>query len=186
MLFALSGPSGIGKGYIKQRVASVYPGLRELVWFTTRPLRPGETANGNRRPVSRETFDALVASGECVLEQELYGNGYGLSREELLSCEGVWFTEFHPENLARARDLRDDIVAIGLVTDDLDLLAERIARRDGSDEDCAARLSQAAFEMELIRRSPHYQLIATSSRDSEEATCEEVVNFIVNRIRRIP
>ncbi len=186
MLFALSGPSGIGKGYIKQRIASVYPGLRELAWFTTRPLRPEETAVGNRRPVTRETFDALVASGDCVLEQELYGNGYGLSRTELLSCEGVWFTEFHPENLARARTLRDDIVAIGLVTNDLDLLTERLMRRDGSDEDRAARVSQAVLEMELIRRSPHYQLIATSSRDSEEATSALVVDFIVNRIRRIP
>lgn len=184
MLFALSGPSGIGKGHIKQQVASVYPNLRELAWFTTRPLRPEETADGNRRPVSRENFDALVASGDCVLQQELYGNGYGLSRTELLSCKGVWFTEFHPENLARARELRGDIVAIGLVTNDLDLLAERIARRDGSDEDRVARLSQAAAEMELVRKSRHYQLIVTVTRETEESVSTEVVDFIANHIRR--
>lgn len=184
MLIALSGPSGIGKGYIKRLVFAEYPDARELVWITTRQLRPDEAPGGNRRSMSREEFDNLVATGDCVLAQDLYGNGYGLIRDEFLACDGVWLTEFHPENLAKARALRDDIIAIGLVTDDHEMLAERLSLRGGTANDRSARLREAASEMDRIRGNPDYQLIARVTRETEEVIGREVAAFILNQIRR--
>lgn len=47
MLITLTGPSGIGKGFVAEYLLARFPGVEELVWTTTRPLRPTETGEGS-------------------------------------------------------------------------------------------------------------------------------------------
>ena len=44
MLFSITGPSGVGKGHLKQQILDAFPRLAELVWVTTRPLRADDVA----------------------------------------------------------------------------------------------------------------------------------------------
>ncbi|MBI1839138.1 MAG: hypothetical protein HYR95_02505, partial [Candidatus Colwellbacteria bacterium] len=126
MIIALTGPSGIGKGFIKEQLLRTYPFIEELAWFTTRPLRPNESG-GNRINVPDFQFNQLVESGNLVLVQNLYGYRYGLRKHDLAPSPSVKLTELHIDNLIEALRINTTILVIGLITSDLSLLRERLS-----------------------------------------------------------
>ena len=79
MIISLSGPSGIGKGFIKEQLLQLYPYIEELVWLTTRPLR-SKGQDRNRINVSLPEFNRLAEFDELVLVQNIYGHHYGLRK----------------------------------------------------------------------------------------------------------
>ena len=177
MLIALSGPSGIGKGFIKETALKRYPMLTELQWLTTRPLRDGEGRRGNRVSISPTRFDSLVSRELCALVQELHGNRYALLRSHLLDASRPRLTEIHPGNAQEAVQLRPDVFLIGLTTDDLSLLGERLSKRGeaGANE----RLLAAQAEMALLAKVRHfYHAVFSVSRETVDVVREEVLRTI--------
>jgi len=151
MIIALSGPSGIGKGFIGERLLQFYPHIQELAWFTTRPLRTNEQG-GNRIHVSLPEFNRMVGFGELVLVQDLFGHRYGLRKEDLLPGLDTKLTELHPDNLLEALGINPAIFAIGLVTFDLSLLHRRLSvvRKTESPAEIEKRVATAKSEIETI------------------------------------
>jgi guanylate kinase len=77
LLVVISGPSGVGKDTIIERLLELDSNLRYSVSYTTRAPRSGEVDGVNYCFVSRERFEELVAQG-FFLEHALYdGNLYG-------------------------------------------------------------------------------------------------------------
>ncbi len=152
MIIALSGPSGIGKGFIKEQLLQVYPFIEELIWLTTRPFRPNEQ-HSNRIHVSLPIFNQCVESGELVLTQKIYGHHYGL-KEDLLPSSRVRLTELHPDNLEKAFKINPTILAIGFVTFDFALLHKRLSilRNTESVAEIEQRIAVAKIEIETILR----------------------------------
>lgn len=153
MIISLSGPSGVGKGFIKERLRRLYPHIEELAWYTTRPLRPNEQ-HSNRIQVSLPEFDELVEFGKLILVQNLYGYRYGLKQEDLLPSPCVRLTELHPDNLKEALKINPAILAIGFVTFDLLLLHERLSvlRNTESAAEIEQRIALAEIETAIILR----------------------------------
>lgn len=166
MHFALSGPSGIGKGYAQEQILRAYPSMQELRWSTTRPRRT-TLPDANRQHVNAEVFTQLVASGNLVLVRKIFGHNYGLSRRDLMPCEGLYLTEVHPDNLQEAHEINPCLVAIGLMTSEPALLRHRLAevRRTERPEEIEARLAESAREMQamLDQRARYTALIDVTS-----------------------
>lgn len=152
MIIALSGPSGIGKGYAKEAILKVNPEVKEAVWYTTRELRPGEK---NRKSISNIEFDAMEHAGKLVLIQEMFGHRYAMCKEDLTATEDVILTEIHPYVAQEAKKNNPDIVLIGMVTDDIELLRERLSvrRKTESPEEIERRLQTAMTEIAAIREN---------------------------------
>ena len=150
MIISLSGPSGIGKGYVKVRLLQSFPAMKELAWLTTRPLRQNES--GNRVSVPQAEFDELASAGELVLVQSLYGHRYGLRKQDLLSAPGVFITELHPDNIQSALAINPDIFAVGLITFDYDFLRRRLSeiRMTESEGEISQRVNAARLEVRTI------------------------------------
>ncbi len=181
MIISLSGPSGIGKGFVKERLLQLYPHIQELAWFTTRPLRPNERG-GNRVHVSLQEFNQLVEFGELVLVQDLFSHRYGLRKEDLLSNSDIKLTELHPDNLMEALKINPTIFAIGLVTFDLSLLRKRLSviRKTESPAEIEKRIAMATGEIETILR--HRSLFASVieiTEVKENLVLEEVCTVLV-------
>ena len=173
MLIALSGPSGIGKGFIKNRLMVECPGLIELPWLTTRSPRPDESSIGNRIFVDDVRFDEL----DCVLIQSLYGNRYGLERRHLLPQRARRLTEIHPENVVSTLEIAPAAILIGLITSDSELLAERMSGRSEESSSIKTRLDAACSEMALIESQRElFHAIVEISRDME--TTESIICHI--------
>lgn len=184
MIVALSGPSGIGKGFIKMAIMEANPDVKEAVWYTTRNLRPGEK---NRASIPGIEFTAMEHTGRLVLVQELFGNRYGISRQDLEAKEGKVLTEIHPFVVDKAKEINPNIIMIGIVTDDLGLLRERLSERRKTETpaEIERRLKVAESEIEFIREHhDKFDLVVNISRKTETSiakTMQTVFKIFVEK-----
>lgn len=77
LLVVISGPSGVGKDTIIERLLELDPNLKYSVSCTTRAPRPGEVDGVNYTFVSRERFEELVAKGHFLEHASYDGHLYG-------------------------------------------------------------------------------------------------------------
>ncbi|MFA6177875.1 MAG: hypothetical protein WC694_03230 [Candidatus Paceibacterota bacterium] len=172
MIISLSGPSGIGKGFIKEQLLQLYPQIQELAWFTTRPLRSNEHQSGNRIHTPLPEFNQMAKFGKLVLIQNLFGHYYGLKKEDLLPSSDIKLTEVHPDNMLEAKRINPEIFAIGFVTFDHSLLHKRLSilRKTESSEEIQKRVAMAASEIKTIlkRRSLFASVIEITETEEDQ------------------
>lgn len=77
LLVVISGPSGVGKDTIIERLRELDPNLRYSISYTTRAPRPGEVDGIHYWFVSRRQFEDLVAQGELLEHASYDANLYG-------------------------------------------------------------------------------------------------------------
>ncbi len=187
MIISFSGPSGIGKGFIKERLLQLYPQIRELAWFTTRPLRSNEQRGGNRIYVSLPEFNWLTEQNELVLVQDLFGHRYGLRKEDLLQSSDIKLTEVNPDNVLEAFSINPEIFAIGFVTRDLALLHRRLSilRKTESLAEIGERVTRAISEMDtILRLRSLYASVIEVAEAGESTVVEEVCAVLNARLER--
>lgn len=79
-LTVITGPSGVGKGTLVQRLLQRHPSIWLSVSATTRSPREGERDGESYFFHSRARFDGLVAEGGLLEWAEFAGNCYGTPR----------------------------------------------------------------------------------------------------------
>lgn len=77
ILFILSGPSGAGKGTLRERLFRMLDGLSFSVSCTTRAPRPGETDGVDYRFVAEEEFLRRRDAGDFLEWAGVHGHFYG-------------------------------------------------------------------------------------------------------------
>ena len=113
----------------------------------------------------------MTEKGEMVLVQCIFGYRYAVRKQDLLPHVGIFLTEIHPFVIAEAKDINPHIISIGLVTDDYDLLRERLAnrRKTESIEEIEYRIRSAKDEVSAIRdKIRFYDSLITIKRDNED------------------
>jgi guanylate kinase len=186
MLITLTGPSGIGKGFIKEKLLQVYPFIEELVWFTTRGLRPNEQKS-NRMSVSKEEFNELVISNELVLVQnDLFGHSYGIKKKDLLPSSCIKLTEIHVDNIKQAFEINPTILAIGLITRDFSIIQNRLSviRKSEGLVEIEKRIISAKIEVESILSSKDlFTSIIEVNKVSESNILEQIISVLINNLK---
>lgn len=170
MLITITGPSAVGKGFVKNALIQRFPSVTELTWVTTRLLRPGEQG-GNRQSVSLGEFQGLEEQGELVAVQRLFGHCYGLRLEEF-DASKVQLTELHIDNIEAVNLFPCASVCIAIVPDSLEFLEYRLrhVRKTESEQEIVRRLKAAAREVERIRNSQGYfdRIFEVSERNQQD------------------
>ena len=78
LLIVFSGPSGVGKGTVRQEIFSTPDHKFEYsVSMTTRQKRPGEVDSVDYFFRTREEFEELIKNGQMLEYAEYVGNYYG-------------------------------------------------------------------------------------------------------------
>jgi guanylate kinase len=81
----ISGPSGVGKGTLCQRLLDAYTEtFATTVSHTTRMLRPGEVEGSSYYFVSRDKFESLIAEDTFIEYAEFNGDLYGTSKQTVI------------------------------------------------------------------------------------------------------
>ncbi len=88
LLLILSGPSGVGKDAVLSRMKEANFPLHYVVTVTTRPRRPNERDNLDYRFVCEADFQNLKKKGLLLESANVYGNWYGVPKEDVDSAMG--------------------------------------------------------------------------------------------------
>jgi guanylate kinase len=159
LLIVISGPSGVGKDTLIQRLLELDPNLRYSVSCTTRRPRPGEVDGVNYTFVSREQFQKLIEEG-AFLEYATYdGNLYGTLAERVESARNAGqdvVLKIEVQGAEQVRAKAPDGVFIFVVPPSTRELERRQELRNSeSSQDMASRRKIAEVEMTYASRYDH-------------------------------
>lgn len=83
MVIVLSGPSGVGKDTVLDRMKRLGSSTYFAVTATTRRRRSQEVDGVDYHFVSREKFQSMIDGGELLEWAEVYGNHYGVPKDQI-------------------------------------------------------------------------------------------------------
>lgn len=155
LLIVFSGPSGVGKGTVRQEIFSTPDHKFEYsVSMTTRAQRPGEVDGKDYFFSSREEFEELIRNGQMLEYAEYVGNYYGTPLtyvNETLDKGIDVFLEIEVQGALQVKKKVPDAVFIFLTPPDLNELQERlVGRGTDSEEVIAKRIERAREEIALM------------------------------------
>lgn len=155
LLIVFSGPSGVGKGTVRQEIFSTPDNKFEYsVSMTTRAQRPGEVDGKDYFFRSREEFEELIRNGQMLEYAEYVGNYYGTPLtyvNETLDKGIDVFLEIEVQGALQVKKKVPDAVFIFLTPPDLNELQERlVGRGTDSEEVIAQRIERAREEIALM------------------------------------
>ena len=155
LLIVFSGPSGVGKGTVRQEIFSTHDHKFEYsVSMTTRAQRPGEVDGKDYFFRSREEFEELIRNGQMLEYAEDVGNYYGTPLtyvNETLDKGIDVFLEIEVQGALQVKKKVPDAVFIFLTPPDLNELQERlVGRGTDSEEVIAQRIERAREEIALM------------------------------------
>ncbi len=175
-LVVVSGPSGVGKGTLVNKVIASHPEVVHSVSCTTRAPRPGEIDGADYRFVDDETFRGLVSSGALLEWARVHGAHYGTPEaqvDEALAAGHPIILEIDVQGGIAIREKRPDALLIFIEPPTMEELARRLMGRGTETEaEVARRLMNAVGEMEM---APLYDVRIVNDdadRAATELACE--------------
>ena len=130
LLIVFSGPSGVGKGTVRQEIFSTPDHKFEYsVSMTTRQKRPGEVDGVDYFFRTREEFEELIKNGQMLEYAEYVGNYYGTPLtyvNETLDKGIDVFLEIEVQGALQVKQKVPD--GVGRGTDSEEVIRQRIER----------------------------------------------------------
>ena len=179
-LFILSGPSGAGEDSIIEGLRKFLP-IERVVTSTTRAPRAGESEGNPYYFLSREQFEKGIQNDEFVeYAQEYNDNFYGVTKTEIERVAssgriGIWKIEW--KGVITAKKLYPDIVAIFLMTENMETLERRIRRRDGGVSD-AYVAERMAYTKEWLKHTDIYDYTIINKEGRLDEAVRQAQNII--------
>ena len=160
VLFVLSGPSGVGKGTLKNRLLAEFEGqVVDSISATTRGPREGEVHGREYFFISRQDFLERIANNDFLEYAEFSGNMYGTPKSYVLSVleKGVnVITEIEVQGALQVFERMPDCVSVFILPPSYEELESRLrGRATESEEKILARLETAKRELPIAEKYQH-------------------------------
>ena len=177
LLIILSGPSGVGKGTVRDSFYSNEElNLAYSISMTTREKRAGEKDGKDYYFTTREQFEKAVENGELLEWTEFVGNYYGTpldNVEKLRNMGKNVLLEIEVEGAMQVKEKCPEALSIFIVPPSMRELENRIrGRRSEPEEIVQQRLSKASREMNLISQ---YRYVVCNDNVKEAADIIEAI-----------
>lgn len=177
-LFVLSGPSGVGKGTLRQHALNNAPNLKYSISCTTRKPREGETDGVEYRFISHSQFQEYI-SRELFLEyahvhEDYYGTLKADVMNDLESGHDV-LLEIDVQGALQVKEKMPEAVLIFVAPPSVEVLTQRLTGRGTENaESLNVRLNNAIGELSYKDR---YDYVIVN--DDLESACEELRKIIL-------
>ena len=186
LLVVISGPSGVGKDAVLERMRASNVTYHFAVTATARPKRENEANGVDYLFVSRDEFQDMIRNDELLEWAEVYGNLYGVPkspvREALARGQNV-ILKIDVQGGDNIRRLVPGAVYVFLAPPDMAELERRLTqRRTESSETLKVRMETAAREMEEAAK---YDYVVVNRTGRLDEAVEEI-NAIIRRERTRP
>ena len=179
LLVVVSGPSGVGKDTVISRMREMGLSYRFAVTATTRGQRDGEVDGVHYFFYSEETFRGMIADGELLEWAEVYGNLYGVPRQQVAEAldSGVdVIVKTDVQGAATIKRMEPQALLVFLAPPSMEVLTGRLeSRMTESPEDLAVRLQTAEAEM---RRAADFDHVVVNHDGGVDDTVREIEAII--------
>ena len=153
----MSGPSGVGKDTIVNRVLALDPSLELSRSWTTRAPRPQET-DADYNFVTRAEFEQHVARGGFLEWAEYVGHLYGTPLPDPTSAKDLVLV-IEVQGAGQILEKVPGAVMLFVAPPSMEALAERLRRRGEDEAQIARRLEVAAGEIARGHELAHHIVI---------------------------
>lgn len=179
LLIVLSGPSGVGKGTVRQAIFSQEDTKFEYsISVTTRKPREGERNGVDYFFKTREEFEHMIENKKLLEWAEYVGNYYGTPVdyvEQTLSEGKDVFLEIEVQGALQVRDAFPEGLFIFLAPPSLSELQNRIITRGTESEELIRnRMAAAKEEIEMMDA---YDYVVEN--DDVELACERIKAIVL-------
>ncbi len=177
MIVVISGPSGVGKGTVIEKMLKLDPKLTRVVTCTTRKPRQGEMDGKDYFFLTSEKFFEKVRNKELVEFAFVHGNYYGTPKEEIEN--GIRngkdvVLQIDVQGAKKIKSNYPDALLIFLLPPDMEVLKERLSGRGTeTEEEKELRLKRAEEE---IDERVFYDYIVVN--DDLDETVKEILEII--------
>lgn len=182
LLIIMSGPSGVGKGTIREKLMEDKTlNLFYSVSMTTRSPRPGEVDGREYYFVTKEEFQKNIDNGNLLEWAEFVGNRYGTPKDkvEKMRDEGknvLLEIDVNGTSQVLSKLDRNDVISVFIAPPSLEELEKRLkGRSTESDEVIKNRVAQASRE---LSQKDNYRFVVVN--DDLETAVKEFRDLIVN------
>ena len=185
LLIIMSGPSGVGKGTIREELMKKDDlNLHYSVSMTTRGMRPGEVNGREYYFVSRDEFDQNIAKDNLLEWAEFVGNRYGTPRDkvEQMRNEGknvMLEIEVNGTAQVLSKVQDDGVLSIFIAPPSLEELENRLRGRGTETEEVIkSRVAKATHEFGFKNQ---YKFVVIN--DELDKAVEDVRKIILNAMK---
>ncbi|MBN1367231.1 MAG: guanylate kinase [Dehalococcoidales bacterium] len=188
LLVVLSGPSGVGKDAILNRMRELNCPLEFITTVTTRSRRVTERNNIEYHFVTREKFREMIARNEFIEHAEVYGNYYGVPKLPIKAA-----LEQHQDVIVKVdiqgaqtiKRLAPQGIFIFIITPTLEELKDRLSKRHTESAfDLSLRLKTAESELEQLHL---FDYIVVNRRDQIDGAVSDINAIIqAEKCRLVP
>jgi guanylate kinase len=179
LLVIISGPSGVGKDSIVQRMKAMGCPFSFVVTATDRPPRPGEVHGQDYYFYSTAEFERMIAEGEMLEHAQVYGQHKGIPlahvRQALETGQDVMM-RLDVQGARTVKGLLPMAITVFLLPEsEEELLARLRQRRTESEEALQRRLATAREELERI---PEFDYVVVNRNNALDSAVEDVISIL--------
>jgi guanylate kinase len=179
LLIIISGPSGVGKDSVVQRMQERGLQFYFVVTATSRTPRPDEIHGVDYFFVSEETFKQMIAENELIEHAMVYGQYKGIPKQQVrdaLSSGMDVVMRLDVQGAATVKELIPEAILIFLsASSEEELVSRLLKRKSDSINQIQKRIETAKQEMKCITQFDY----AVINRDCElDAAVDDIVSII--------
>ncbi len=186
LLFVFSGPSGVGKDSVVERLRG--PGRHFVVTVTTRAPRPGEQDGVHYHFRTREQFQHLLSHNELLEWAKVYDNFYGTPLFELrkaMQAGDDVVTRVDVQGAAAIKQKVPEAILIFIAPESFTDLESRLRdRATESTQDRNLRLETAPQELAAMAEFDYVLVNRAGSLDETVKSAEAVM--LAEKLRAHP
>ena len=179
----MSGPSGVGKGTLRDKLMPILDNVFYSISMTTRAPRPGEKEAKEYFFTTRSDFEKRIEADEFLEWADVYGNLYGTPQETVDNklCEGLdVILEVDVQGALQVKKKRSEAIYIFILPPSLEELFKRIKKRNLDDlPNINKRMAKAESEIALADNF-NYQVL---NSDADQAA-DELYKLIASEVQQ--
>ena len=178
-LFVVSGPSGVGKGTICEKVRDNDGNIFISISVTTREVRDNDIPGVTYNFISDEEFDRMIENNEFYEWAKVHSGRYGTPRKivEEKRAQGIdVILEIDVQGGMIIKEQSPEAVMVFVVPPSMEILEQRLRdRHTETEEEIRERLKNAVKEIEYEDRYEHIIV-----NDNLDEAVRELHDLILN------
>ncbi|KAF8101179.1 hypothetical protein N665_0209s0037 [Sinapis alba] len=189
IIIVISGPSGVGKDAVINKLREARQRLHFVVTATTRPMRPGEADGKDYFFVTRDTFLSMVEKDELLEYALVYGEYKGIPKKQIREFMAKGEDIVLRVDIQGAQTLRrilgNSAVFVFLVAESELAMVERLVdRKTESQEELLVRVATAREEVRHLKSFDYVVVNAKGKLDDAVKRVESIIDAEKSRVHQ--